>query len=302
MAIILEPRRRLVLPKFGTGLTVQFRQSSIYLYDLINICWYESVLEMLPLIFLMHLDCFNSIMGYLGWILGFGSLLFVRHIISWLTYTREPIYAAREKYRIVKNVWLTIFFALITLQIFNSAARDFLLMAVVAYGFYTITDFTDVADKFIVDIDPDRGARDIKYVVSETLLRILSKLTVLGGVIAFFYIREAEIALRVMFGSFLLSKHFLLGILVISQVEPLEESPNVLQSKQIILLFTSWVLDMISLGFLVSDPEDFLIVSTSFKGAATCFMVLSSFIHDHSLYFKECKAKQDSIIKILSSK
>jgi hypothetical protein len=59
---------------------------------------------------------------------------------------------------------------------------------------------------------------------------------------------------------------------------------------------------MISLGFLVSDPEDFLIVSTSFKGAATCFMVLSSFIHDHSLYFKECKAKQDSIIKILSSK
>jgi hypothetical protein len=282
MAIILEPRRRLVLPKFGTGLTVQFRQSSIYLYDLINICWYESVLEMLPLIFLMHLDCFNSIMGYLGWILGFGSLLFVRHIISWLTYTREPIYAAREKYRIVKNVWLTIFFALITLQIFNSAARDFLLMAVVAYGFYTVVDVADVTDRFIVDIDPNRGARNIRCVVSEALLRVLSKLTVLGGVIAFFYIREAEIALRVMFESFLLSKLLFIGVFIIWFIEDHQKSPNEIElnaNKVIVFPLFNLFFDIVSLGLVVGrNREDFLIGSIIFKGHAICIMMISNFI------------------------
>jgi hypothetical protein len=281
MAVILESRKRLVLPKFGIE-KVEKIDHPVYLYDLTSICWYESVLEMLPLIFLMHLDCFNSIMGYLGWILGFGSLLFVRHIISWLTYTREPIYAAREKYRIVKNVWLTIFFALITLQIFNSAARDFLLMAVVAYGFYTVVDVADVTDRFIVDIDPNRGARNIRCVVSEALLRVLSKLTVLGGVIAFFYIREAEIALRVMFESFLLSKLLFIGVFIIWFIEDHQKSPNEIElnaNKVIVFPLFNLFFDIVSLGLVVGrNREDFLIGSIIFKGHAICIMMISNFI------------------------
>jgi hypothetical protein len=309
MAIILESRRRHVPSKLGrlecinSGIN-QFHQSSVYLYDLTSICWYESVLEMLPLIFFLHIDYFNSIMGYLLWMLSFGSLLFVRHIISWLTYTQERSYASREKYRIVKNGWLTVFFALLTLQIFNSVTRDFLLMAVVAYGFYTVTDFADVADKFIVDIDPDRGARDIKYVVSETLLRILSKLTILGGVIAFFYIQEVEIALRVMFGFFLLSKLLSAGVFIICFIETRQRFANEKElndNKIIVVLCFNLLFEIISLGLpvLIWDPEWLLTSTIITKGIATFLVMLSSFLHDRSLYFRECKAKGDSIIKIL---
>jgi hypothetical protein len=319
MAIIFGSRRRLVLPKFGMELppsdseATEPYQSSVYLYDFTSICWYELVLEMLPLISLLHLDCFNTIMGRLLWILSLGSLFFVRHITSWITYTQEQNYAFREKYRIVKNVWLTIFFALITLQIFNSAACDFLLMAVVAYGFYTVADFADVTGKFIVDKDPKREHRNIKYVVSEMFLRILSKLTILGGsAIAFFYIREAETALRVMFGSFLLSKLFLSGVFAISQkgcgmCKISQEGTGSdflhdLQGPRQVIVASILTLDMISLGFLMLDPEALLIVSISFKGAATCFMVLFNFIHDYSFFFSEFKTNGGSITKILTSK
>jgi hypothetical protein len=311
MTIILKSQRKLVLPKFGMesaeSEVMKFHQSSVYLYDLTSICWYESVLEMLPLIFLLHVDCFNSIMGYLLWMVGFGSLLFVRHIISWLTYTPKRSYAVREKYRIVKNGCLTIFIASITLRIFNSLACDFLLMVAVVYGFYTVVDFADVADKFIVDIDPNRGARDIKYVVSETLLRILSKLTILGGAIAFFCIQEAEIALRVIFESFFISKFLFAGVLIICYIEDRRKFANEVESdnnfKVVSLLSANVFFDIASLGLVIwRNPNmNSLIGSIIFKGFTICSIAFSSFIHDRNLFFNECKAKRDSIMKLFSS-